>query len=229
MALGNERNWVDNRGCVFRERTATKGVHMGSETSMLRLRDLTIKAKLYGLILFSAIGLSLVLALSVWVLYEYRVNGPVYDRLNRRAAALAEVEPSVFYVGHPYLVMHEMATTTDSAELKRLNETFNDQEKLVSAREAYWSENLQEGPLKSALLGEVFPSANEFYRTAKKDYLPLINQGERERAVQFLSEVLRPRLVQQREVIMRTVKTSKEASEREEAAAAALHPRAGGS
>jgi hypothetical protein len=54
---------------------------------MLRWRDLTIKAKLYGLVLFSGIGLSAVLGLSLWVLYQYRVNGPVYQRLSQRAAA----------------------------------------------------------------------------------------------------------------------------------------------
>jgi methyl-accepting chemotaxis protein WspA len=187
---------------------------------MLRLRDLTIKTKLYGLVLFSAVGLSAVLGLSLWVLYEYRVNGPVYDRLSRRAAALAEVEPATFYVGHPYLLMHEMFTTTDPAELLRLNENYVDLERHFYAREAYWSENLFDGPLKSALSGEVFPTANEFYRVAKEEYLPLINKGERARAGQVLAEKLRPRLTQQRELIMRTVKTGQEASEREEAAAA---------
>jgi methyl-accepting chemotaxis protein WspA len=172
------------------------------------------------LVLFSAVGLSAVLGLSLWVLYEYRVNGPVYDHLSRRAAALAEVEPSTFYVAHPYLVLQEMAKTPSPAELKRLNEAFHDLERHVDASEAYWSENLYEGPLKSALTHEVFPSTKEFYRLAKEDYLPLINRGERERANQVLTEQLRPRVLQQREVIMRTVKASKETSEREEAAAA---------
>jgi methyl-accepting chemotaxis protein WspA len=186
----------------------------------MRLRDLTIKAKLYGLVLFSGVGLSAVLALSLWVLYEYRVNGPVYDRLSRRAAALAEVEPSTFYAGNPYLIMQEMAKTTDPVELKRLNASFNELERQLNERQAYWNENLFEGPLKSALARDVFPSINEFYRVAKEEYLPLINKGERERAGQVLAEKIQPRLLQQREIITRTVKTGKEASEREETAAA---------
>ena len=48
---------------------------------MLRFRDITIKTKLYGLVLFSALGLAAVLGLSLWVLHEYRVNGPVYERI----------------------------------------------------------------------------------------------------------------------------------------------------
>jgi methyl-accepting chemotaxis protein WspA len=48
----------------------------------------------------------------------------------------------------------------------------------------------------------------------------LINRGEHERANQVLAEKLRPRVLQQREVIRRTVQSTKEASEREEAAAA---------
>ena len=61
---------------------------------MSSFHDLTIKTKLHGLVLLSAVGLSAVLGLSLWVLHEYRVNGPVYDRLNRRAMALGEVEPA---------------------------------------------------------------------------------------------------------------------------------------
>jgi methyl-accepting chemotaxis protein WspA len=186
----------------------------------MRLRDLTIKAKLYGLVLLSGVGLSAVLGLSLWVLYEYRVNGPVYDRLSRRAAALAEVEPATFYAGHPYLLMQEMATTTDPAELRQLNQEFIDMERQLHAREAYWTDNLYEGPLKSALTHEVFPSINDFYRVVKEEYLPLINNGERQRAGQVLAAKLRPQLRQQRAVILRTVNSSKEASEREEAVAA---------
>jgi methyl-accepting chemotaxis protein WspA len=187
---------------------------------MLHLGDLTIKAKLYGLVLFSGIGLAAVLGLSLWVLYEYRVNGPVYDRLSRRAGALAEVEPATFYAGHLYLVMHEMTTTTDAAELKRLNEEFIALDKQVHEREAYWNVNLYPGPLLTALTQDVFPSVNEFYRAAKEEFLPLVNKGERAQAAQILAEKFRPRMLQQREMIRRTVKTSKDASEHEETIAA---------
>jgi methyl-accepting chemotaxis protein WspA len=186
---------------------------------MMRLRDLTIRAKLYGLILFSGIGLSAVLGLSLWVLYEYRVNGPVYNRLSRRAGALAEVEPATFYAGHPYLILQEMATTSDPAEVKRLNENLSDMERQVRAREAYWMENLYEGPLKTALTAEVIPSINEFYVAARQEFLPLINTGDHERAGQVLTKSLRPRLLAQREVIARAVKASRETSQHEEAAA----------
>ena len=131
---------------------------------MLRLGDLTIKSKLYGLIIFSAAGLAAVLGLSLWVLHEYRINGPVYEQLSRRAAALGEVEPAAFYMAEPYLVLHELATATDQAELQRLKREFADFEKRFQEREKYWTENLYEGPLKQALTKDVWPSA----RTVKR-------------------------------------------------------------
>src|SRR5215469_12784753 len=107
---------------------------------MLGFRNATIKTKLYGLILFSALGLSAVLGLSLWVLYEYRINGPVYDHISQRQSALAETEPSIFFMVQPYLALVEMSTTTDPAELQRQKETFDRHEARFHEREAYWQE-----------------------------------------------------------------------------------------
>jgi methyl-accepting chemotaxis protein WspA len=183
---------------------------------MLGFRNLTIRAKLHGLVLFSVIGLSAVLALSLWVLYEYRVNGPVYDRISRRAAALGEVEPAAFYVAQPYLVLHELTTTTDPAELRQLRDRYADFERHFNERAAYWSEELYEGPLKAALTREVIPTARAFYQTANQDLLPLIGQAENQRARQVLVDKVRPRFQAQREAVARAVQAGKEAIQRDE-------------
>ena len=187
---------------------------------MRRFRDVTIKAKLYGLVFFSVIGLTLVLGLSLWVLHEFRVTGPVYDRLNRRAAALAEVEPSVFYMARPYLVLSELSTAKDPARMDQLREELRKLERTFQDREAYWKENLYEGPLKKAIIQDISPTAHDFYRTAREEYLPLLNQADRQPAIQFLSDKLHPRFLANRAMVERSVQAAQEATQREEAAAA---------
>jgi methyl-accepting chemotaxis protein WspA len=188
---------------------------------MLRYRDLTIKTKLYGLVLFSALGLSAVLALALWVLYEYRVNGPLYDRISRREKALAEVAPSAFYTAHPYLALLQLSTTTDPAQISRLNEAFAKLDRASREREAYWTENLYEGPLKQALTQDVWPTTRDFYQVAREEFLPLFAKGERQQAVQVLADKLLPRYRANRDGIERTVQTARRATEREEADIAA--------
>lgn len=187
---------------------------------MRRFRDVTIKTKLYGLVLFSVIGLALVLGLSLWVLHEFRVSGPVYDRLNRRTMALGEVEPSIFYMARPYLVLFEMSTAKDPAQVTQLHQELSKLERVFREREAYWKENLYEGPLKQAMAQDVNPTAHEFYRMAREEYLPLLNQGDRQPVVQFLTEKLYPRFLANRAAVERTVQAAKQATEREEAATA---------
>ncbi|HLJ95067.1 MAG TPA: methyl-accepting chemotaxis protein [Gemmataceae bacterium] len=184
---------------------------------MLRFGNTTIKAKLYGLVLCSAVGVAAVLSLSLWVLYEYRVNGPVYERLSRRAMALADLSPSTFYTARPYLALLQMSTTTDPAFMERLNQAFAKLEKDFRDREAYWIDNLHEGPLKQALVHDVWPTTRDFYQVAKEEYLPRLTKGEREQAVQILADKLLPRFRTNRDVVERTVQTAKHATAQDEA------------
>ncbi len=185
---------------------------------MLRFSDITIKSKLYGLVLFSAFGLAAVLGLALWVLHEYRVNGPVYDRIMRRTTALAEVEPSSFYTVESYLILVELSVTTDEKEIRQLIDEFNAHEKLFNDREVYWTEHLFDGPLKTALSQDVFPSGHEFFRLVKEEYLAAVRQSGRSTAGGFSTQgrKIRPSFLKQRDAIERTVKIAREGTAREE-------------
>jgi methyl-accepting chemotaxis protein WspA len=179
---------------------------------MLRFRDHTIKVKLYGLVLFSAFSVAAVLGLSLWVLHEYRVNGPIYAHIMRRSTALGEVEPAAFYTAEPYLTLVELTTTTDEKETRRLIEDFDNFEKVFKEREAYWMEQLHNGPLKRALIQDVLPTAHDFYRLAREEFLPKIAKAaDRPQAQQVLREKIQPSFVKQREAVRQAVKTAKEA------------------
>jgi methyl-accepting chemotaxis protein WspA len=187
------------------------------EWKMLQVRDVSIKTKLYGLIIFSAVCLTVVLAASLWVMYEYRINGPVYEHLSRRAAALGDVKPATFFVGHAYLVLVEMDKATDPEEIRQLKDDFNRIEANFKEREAYWSENLYEGPLKQALTQDVWPTGHEFFRVARSDYLPLVGKSDNKTVTQALKEKVYPRLVEQRQIIDRDVERVRQATAHQEA------------
>lgn len=186
---------------------------------MLRFRDHTIRVKLYGLVLFSAFSVAAVLGLSIWVLHEFRVNGPIYERIMRRSTALAEVEPPSFYTAEPYMILVELTTTTDEKESHRLLEDFNNFEKVFRERETYWSERLHEGPLKKCLREDVFPTGHDFYRLVREEFLPLmVKAADRPRAIQVLRENIQPSYLKQRQAVESTVKKTREAIASEEEA-----------
>jgi methyl-accepting chemotaxis protein WspA len=183
---------------------------------MLRFNNLTIKAKLFGLTIFSTLGLAIVLGLSLWVLHLYRVNGPVYERIIRRVEALADTAPSKFYMIKPYLILQQLSTTTDPPLISRLTQEFADHEAQFKEREAYWTEHLFEGPLKQALTRDVFPTCREFYRVAKEEFFPLLGKGDQKQLSQVLATKIEPRYQANIQALDQTVKTAKLATDREE-------------
>ncbi|HEV3167327.1 MAG TPA: methyl-accepting chemotaxis protein [Isosphaeraceae bacterium] len=172
-------------------------------------RDATIKAKLYGLVVFSTLCLVAVLCVSFWVLFEYRINGPIYRLIIRRATALSDVEPATFDVMEPYLILLEVASTNDPAEVRRLTERFAQYENRFQEKKAYWLELLYEGPLKEGLTKEVWPLALDFFQAAKADFLEPIARGEAQRATESLKERIRPKFQTTREAVERTVQAAK--------------------
>ncbi len=185
---------------------------------MVRFRDLTIKAKLYGLVFFSAVGVTAVLVLSLWVLYEYRVNGPIYDRISRRENAIADVEPAVFFVAHAYLALVELSTATDKDQKEQLKQDFKNHENNFLDREDYWRKNLYDGPLKDALINKpgVFRSGHEFFQVAKDEFFPALDSGDSKQTAKVLAEKLRPRFLKNRDVVDETVTIAKNATADEE-------------
>ncbi len=186
---------------------------------MSRYSDTTINTKLRGLVIVSTSLFVAVLALSLWVLYEYRVNGPVYNHLMFRTLVLAELEPATFDMSDPYSRLVEMSLASDADEIEAMKKQFARHESHFRERESYWQENLYEGPTKRILTNEVFPSMHEFYRVAKEDYLPLVGKLDREKLARILSEKLKPRYANQRQIIERGINVVKETNRSEEKAA----------
>lgn len=187
---------------------------------MLRYPEVTLKVKLYGLLLSGALGLAAVLGLSLWVLHEYRVNGPVYEKLRLRTATLSDLTPASFDMAEAYLILLELSMATDAAEMESLKKQFAQYEAHFREREHYWSENLFEGPTRRALMRDVFPDAHEFYRVVKEEYFPLVSRGDRQRLMQVLTEKIKPRYFSQRQNLERTEKIVKETNQNEEKTAA---------
>jgi methyl-accepting chemotaxis protein WspA len=183
---------------------------------MPRYSDTTIRTKLRGLVLFGALSFSAVLGLSLWVLHQYRVNGPVYDHLMRRTLVLAELEPTTFDMGEPYRVLIEMTATSEAGDIVKLKEEFARHETHFREREAYWQDNLYEGPTKHVLNSDVIPSAHDFYRTANEEYLPLAGKADRQRLTQALAEKITPRYRRQRSIVERAVRVVKGMNQSEE-------------
>jgi methyl-accepting chemotaxis protein WspA len=186
---------------------------------MSLFRDATIKAKLYGIVLLSAIGLAAVLALAVFLLMRFGINGPLYQRLMLRKTAMAEFEPCTLFVVEPYLTLIEIMGADDPAEITKLTSEFHRREERCNERRDYWMDTLFEGPVKQALRSEVNPSVERFFHIARDQFLPLVEKHDREAIKRSFDTAIEPAYADHRKAIDRAVKVGHEktAAEQKEA------------
>jgi methyl-accepting chemotaxis protein WspA len=183
---------------------------------MPRFKDISIGAKLNGLILLGTLGLLTVLVLGGWLLFVFRVNGPLYERIMLRKDVMGDFSPSPLFLLEPHLVIREMNATTDPAEIRQLTERFQRLAADYRRQKAHWNVALFEGPVKRALTQEVFPPGDEFLRLTEEEFLPLVNKGDRKEASQVFQTRIQPRYVEHRQGIDHAVAVGNERTEAEE-------------
>src|SRR5262245_52082892 len=101
------------------------------------LTSVSIKTRLYLLVLCSTLFAGLMLGLSLYVLGTYRINGPVYAELRESAVLKSELEPAVLCVTQPYITLHELDSTEKRDEIDALLKKFDAQVRNYERRRDY--------------------------------------------------------------------------------------------
>ena len=184
---------------------------------MRRLSDFTINTRIYGLVAIALIGFTAVLATTYWMASEYAVNGPLYKRLALRKAVMAEYTPSLLCATEPAKELCVLLAATDPAVIREVTDKYRRLEKMYSEREEFVRRELFEGPVKKTLEKDVFPPADQFFKIADEELLPLIAKGDRPAAVQVFFMKMRPLYLQHRAAIDRAVDVGLERNAEEEA------------
>src|SRR5258708_5508659 len=92
------------------------------EARMFRLRDLSVRNRLLGMVLFSAGNLATVRVVCWCLLATYRVDGPVYARIMQEQRLVAEMEPAVLAIHHPFQLIQAMSLATRQEEIEALEQ-----------------------------------------------------------------------------------------------------------
>ncbi len=176
---------------------------------MTRLRDLTIRRKLHALTLGSVAGISAVLGLSLWVLYEFRVNGPVYEQISNRRAYLGEIDPGALNGTAAFLTLTLMAATTDATDVQQLTAEFNRRERRFEQEVEFWVPRMHPGPTKTVMTDKLIPAVREFFAAARQHYLPLVGKAPPEQLRRALIERVRPTFDAQARAVEQAIETGR--------------------
>lgn len=174
---------------------------------MIRFRDLSVRTKLYGLLVGYTVVVAVVLVILGFVQLRYRINGPVYDDIARQKELNAEMTPAVLMIGPQYLVLHEMLETTDAEELQRLKAVYRAQREQYRQRRDYWREKLPGGPVRQAIDTTAHEPAAAIFQIVDDEFIPALGAKEgREKAGQLLRGQVRQRFLAHKRAVDDAVK-----------------------
>lgn len=184
---------------------------------MIRLKDLSLRWRLMGQLAFTVVLLTGVLGLSLSLIFEYRVGGPVYERLDLLADYRGDLTPGTLYARTGYLILQELETETDPVRIARQLELFDEYEKQFHAYTAEYINRFPEGPLRRGLETEVYPSGSRFLKAAREEYLPLVLKPDQKASrSEVLVKRLIPLFVEHRSLVEKNIQMTADTSKLEE-------------
>jgi methyl-accepting chemotaxis protein WspA len=159
---------------------------------MASLRNLSIRTRLLGVVLFSTANLGLVLVVCWYLLATYRVDGPVYARITQERKLAEEIEPAVLAIHQPVLLLQMMTNATRPADLENLERDLKKAVQTYHKRIDHWRQKLPEGDVKQGILVEARKPAEEVFTIAETEFLPLLKAKQPEKARAVFEERIRP-------------------------------------
>ena len=138
----------------------------------MALENLTFRSRMWVLAIAFLVGLLITHVMYILMLANVSVNGPLYQRITQGKDLVADILPPPEYVIESYLLVFQMVEEEDPATAKQLAERFAELEREYQVGHDHWVRELEEGPLKEALVVQSYQPATEFYRAVKEQIIP---------------------------------------------------------
>lgn len=185
-------------------------------------QNLSMKSKLMFLTGVFALGFVLFGALSFYTLNNVKINGSNYQAIVQNKDLLADALPPPVYIVEPFLTLHLLPDTPNAASRDQLINRFEQMEKDYSSRLEFWGKNLPESPMKQELLTKARIPADEFFRTARNEFMPLLKAGDEENLGKLMIEKMLPLFNEHRAAIESLVTQANAQSTKKEAEVASI-------
>jgi hypothetical protein len=143
----------------------------------MRIRDLSIRVKLFSLIGVYAIGF---IAFITMLTQTSRLERTATANVIVMKDLVADVLPPPKYIIESYLTLLQLNHAADPAERDQLVKSWERLKKELEDRQTYWEGvDLDDERLKQALLRDSTGPAREFFAIGDKEYLPAVRADDR--------------------------------------------------
>ena len=146
---------------------------------MSMIRGLKLTHRLAVLIVIFSVGFILYGLWSFKTLQEWKVNGPVYQKIVQSKDLIADVLPPPEYILESYLVSFQLLATEDRAEQAQLIARFNTLKRDYDERHAFWKGATLDADIAGLLLNKAHAPALAFYTVALQQFIPAIEAQDK--------------------------------------------------
>jgi len=176
----------------------------------MRIRDLSIRVKLFSLLGVYALGFAVVIT----VLSEKaKLERASYTSVVVMKDLVADVLPPPKYIIEPYLTLLQLSYETDPVQRAELLKGWDELKKAFEERQTYWQDHLPEGALKQGLEHDSTTSAREFFAIADKEFLPAARTSDTAKMHALLTGSLHDTYQKHRAVINEVVSLANKQSD----------------
>lgn len=182
---------------------------------MMNLMDMKLSHRFMALFAVLVIGFATYGAWSFKVLNNFKVNGPVYQRIVQGKDLVADILPPPEYIIESYLVSLQVLAAP-AAERKPLIENLKQLKKDYDTRHDFWAKENLDGALKDQLLTASDKPAQEFYQIAFSQFVPALEKDDNAAAAAAL-ESMKQRYAVHRDAINKLVELANKRNETDEA------------
>jgi methyl-accepting chemotaxis protein len=141
-------------------------------------KRLNVKGQIAVLTALFVLGLGVFGTVSYQTLNTVKVNGPIYADLQNCSDLIADIVPPGQTILEPYIYAMQMLDETGSAKLDELVEKGKNWQKTYLDRYEYWTKNLPNGNIKTAVTGNAHDDVIEFFRVRDEEFIPAVRNGD---------------------------------------------------
>jgi methyl-accepting chemotaxis protein WspA len=160
---------------------------------MFRFRDVSLRTKLYALLIGYTLTIVIGFSLAGWLLERYRVGGSAYREVIDRKALADEMTPPPLLIGRVYLMLQEIETAKKDEERFVATTRYRDYKAEYYKKRDEWLQRKDIDPAaRKALETTAHEPAEEVFRLGEQYIAKNRDEKTRAEATKILNEQIAP-------------------------------------
>ncbi len=159
---------------------------------MFRFRDVSLRTKLYALLIGYTLTIVIGIALAGYLLDRYRVGGSAYREVIDRKNLADEMTPPPLLIGRVYLMLQEIETAKKDEERDEAARRYRDYEDEYRRKREAWLQKEMDPAARRALEETAHKPAQEVFRLGEQYIAKNRDEKTRAEATRILHEQITP-------------------------------------